>query len=760
MSKTQDAKELARQIPGPSTVERRYVTMAIRPLRLAFVININTSPDELIRYLAYNTSIWGGIHNCLIPNDGHSLRDDWWAILQRHNPDKVVFCGEQTPKLMKKVQDNIQPYCIWPWSDKVDEEHSGGRDGMGNIPMQYVLQHIRAEQEPITKSKICIPRLPDDSPFRLCIAAHIGVTTDELTNIYSQLLGVEPLNFRDADFQSYLVGLSESENYRSPLDMTKWKLSLSHEADSLASGFHLVLCSKDNIEDICLFWNLRMSSSMISKGKALVPIDLLKGRRNLQALADWCNENVKGTNFLTLASATVNRRRLVRLRDRLKPLLAERFKIVEFLHDCFSIERFRAYETQIHEEIVLENRTFTFRKLLPSFAEYMRSGMEWVIDIDFQERGHAGNGFIPPVYPKLAHLLSGEPSNLALSLGQGYRVRLAQEQLACRVGHSTGFTGVRLPNEEQLFTSLFQSYGYKTCLTDTHRYIHGMINLLGTYREANLLKNTGIRDLLGKMQKGHAYTFTEMKGSLQPGGSSHQEAANLVADLALKGVFLRGYNIRCPACDLRRWYPISDLAEAMTCAGCLTSLQPPIEAPFHYRLNELMIRGIKEGAIPVLLTVLVFSALGNKSFMFLPSLEVQKAKEKVEIDLLAACDGCLVLAECKDLREGCSSKTVKEISEQFSGIVRIAQDIKAQLVFLSVLADTIPDDLQHYLERLRRLNKGIVIHTLLKVDLERGFVAKSDLDKKVPAGLDDLFSKPRRRRSGWVKEPGARETFF
>ena len=72
-----------------------------------------------------------------------------------------------------------------------------------------------------------------------------------------------------------------------------------------------------------------------------------------------------------------------------------------------------------------------------------------------------------------------------------------------------------------------------------------------------------------------------MNASLEPGGkaSKHQDIDRLVAELALKGVFLRGYQLRCPACDLQRWYSLQDVAETMQCVGCLTRIQPPIEAP-------------------------------------------------------------------------------------------------------------------------------------------------------------------------------------
>lgn len=754
MSKLQEIKELSRLVPRSPTVERRYVTVAVRPLRLAFVINVNSSPDELIRYLTYNASIWGGVCNCLIPTDGRSLRNDWWAILQRYDPDKVVFCGERTPELMKEVADRIQPFAVWEWSDNIDMDHHTGHDPMGSVPMLYVLAHIRAEKGPIAQSRIRLPVTSENSPFSIYAVAQRGNVTDRLSKAYIELLGAQSVDEQAADLQSYFAMLSEHRDFVSPLQMTRQGLSSRSETGAGLPGSQIVLCSDNSVEDICLFWDLRQALSMMSKGKILVPADPLRRKKNLQALADWCNENATGTNYLTLVSATVGKARLVRLRDRLKPLLAERFKVVNVWYDCFCTEQFRAYEKERREQIELEDRTILLRKPFPSFEEYIRSGMEWVVDMDFQERGQPEKGFIPPTYPELTHLLSGRPSDSTLRIGQGYWVRIAQEQLACRVGHSPGFLQARVPDEEELFTSLLRSHGYGTRLTDTNRYAKGIIGLLGDYREARLFQNSGIRGLLDEMRNGHGYTIPEMKHYLRPGKSGHQEVADLIANLALRGFLLRGYNIRCAACDLRRWYPLRDFGEEMTCAGCLASLQPSVEAPFHYRLNELMIRGIEEGAIPVLLTILALSALAEKSFMFLPSVEVEKLTQKTEIDLLASCDGYLALAECKDLREGCSEETGRQILEQLRGIVQVAQSIKARLVFLSILADAIPDSLQQRIARFQQQTKDVIIKTLLKPDLERGFIAKCAADKETPIGLEDLFYRPRARERGWIREPG------
>lgn len=755
MTGTRGLKEKARLIPRGNVIEKRMGIVATRPLRLAFVINTDTLDKTLIKYLAYNASIWGGIYNCLIPTDGRCLRDDWWSVLRRHDPDKVILCGEKTPELRRQIQDELQPFSVRDWTDRVVEDPNIVIDRFGSIPLRAVLATAYEKWRPITQSGIRLPALPSECAFRLCVAAQLGALDDELSTFCVDALGAEYVDFAGIDLESYLTSLQDFSDRTSPLDMTRWDLSTSYELDIGGWGFNLVLLDNANVADICLFWNLRMASPWESKETLLVSIEMLRRPRNLEALAAWCNRNILGTTFLTLSSATVGRARLVRLRDRIKKLLDKRFQVVDVWHKGFTISRFVAYDNQSREEIVLENGAFNLKNPLPSVGEHVQTGMQWVVDVDFRGFPRFGQGYIPPRYPDLNHLLSGRRRRPASRLPRDYySLRVAQKRLAFRVGRSQAYIGARLPEDKRLFASLLHDKGYESHTTDKCRYTTGIIRLLEGYKRAEILRDAGLRRLLYAMQDGQGRTPSEMKADLKIGGdaSQHERVARLVADLALKGIFVRGHNIRCPACDLGRWYPMDDVSEKMECAGCLARLQPPIDAPFRYRLNELMVRGVEQGAIPVLLTILALSALGDDSFLFVPGIEVARDGDKVDIDLVSACNGYLVLAECKDLHEGCTPKTAQKITEQLSGTVRVAVEIGARIVVLSSLRDELPQELEQGIISLREEHKDVAIKVMLRADLEQG-----SQDKEA---VEDFLPKREAADSGWVREDGPRKMYF
>jgi hypothetical protein len=344
----------------------------------------------------------------------------------------------------------------------------------------------------------------------------------------------------------------------------------------------------------------------------------------------------------------------------------------------------------------------------------------------------------------------------------GYRLRSAHKRLALRVGKSTDYVNITLPDDERLFRSLLASKEYQAETTDKCRYVNGMINLLGGYEQAKVLKDPGLQELLNAMQDGTAFTLLEMNHFFKPGGkqSQHQKIESIAADLALKGIFLRGYRLQCPACDLRRWYSLNEMAETMRCAGCLTRLQPPLEAPFHYRLNELFVRGIEQGAIPLLLTILVLSRLGHESYLFVPGLKIANRSKAVDIDvdIIAACNGHLVVAESKDLQGSYTPKSIRKLIDQLHGIAHVAQDIGARIVVVGAMLKEVPQELDGAVHNMRQEYPDLAIHLALRADLERGYLALGG--SETPVKVSDLLPKQQTDESGHISEPGPRFVTF
>jgi len=760
MGKTRDRHIKGRLVPTAGTIEHRAAAISTRPLRLAFIIHIDTPKAQLLKYLEYNAIIWGGFYNVFIPSDGQTLREDWWRVLTDHDPDGIILCGEISSSLTEEICTRIQPYHVWEWSDDVAENHRLGVDGLENMPMWPLMFHLYQSSRPISQSNVRIPQIESGYPYREYVTAQFGALPEEYVELCTEALQGKFVKFDANDFSRYLTCLAEFEGRLSPIQMTKSYLSTT-SAGVLDTGFTIVLVGDTYVPDFCLFSNLRMQPPLASKGTFVFPISVLRSRRNLEALADWCNEIARGTNHITLASATVDKRRLVRLKERLKDYLDPQIEIVDIWFSEFRTSRFRAHDAEIREELVLEDRGFRFKTPRPSFGEHIRGG-RWVVDIDLGEKGPKATGYLPPRYARLNSLLCGNPADWLVRANRGFWLRLANEQLSCRVNRITEYIRGKLPTDEELFISLLRSKGYEAVTTDRCRYAAGIIGVMGGLQELEILRNPRVRDLFYAMQDGTAYTPGEMMSFLKPDSKpdDHERAHSLIADLAIKRVLLRGYKIKCPACDLTRWYPASDIAEVMPCAGCLTQIQPPTEAPFHYRLNELVARGIDQGAMPVLLTVLFLQALARASFVFVPGIAVRKKGHEVDLDLVASCDGYLILVECKDLKalsESGDKGSIKEICDQLTDVAEVAQQVGAEVVFLSALLESVPPDLQRCVDDLdNRLGKEAAVHLVTRAELEPEH-ERTDTPLNV---RDFLPPTAQNKESGWIREPGTRVSTF
>ena len=74
MTRLRDRKERAYQVPAEIPPELKTATLSVRPLRLAFLVDAQASREELLKYITYNTSIWGGGANYFVPVHDSGIR--------------------------------------------------------------------------------------------------------------------------------------------------------------------------------------------------------------------------------------------------------------------------------------------------------------------------------------------------------------------------------------------------------------------------------------------------------------------------------------------------------------------------------------------------------------------------------------------------------------------------------------------------------------------------------------------------------------
>ncbi len=481
------------------------------------------------------------------------------------------------------------------------------------------------------------------------------------------------------------------------------------------SGYMFVIARADSVDDICLFWNLRSGPGMFVKKVYIVPYERLSDDSGVKCFADWCNRNISGSNTIALYSIGVDKEGLLSLKARLKPVLGNKLNRIDIYYANFHVEQYRTYALDKHEEVQIDNGMVSFTPPQIPWLDDPKK-MQFAVDLSFDKTMDKSKRFWPPNYPGLNKALS-ENSRYKVSLFHGYPFRISDGRLSYLEDRYADFNQIFLPDNEEVFQGLLKHYGLDSNVSEKCRYVQRIVDLFGGLDKAQPLKKQKWRDVFEKMCK-DSKDIAEMQQIYRPRKewSTFYEGAR---EFSLKNIFLRGFKIRCPSCGYSHWYAAEEIREIIKCAGCRAPMQPPLECPFSYKLNDLVARGVEQGLFSVLLTMLYLREISGDAFHCLPGIEVSDANgSKQDLDIIAACDGILVAAECKTLVKGITTLT-SEIEEQIQKTAELSAKIGVHILFMAGLFSAPPDALQNLISDLNHRYIGrMIMHVLDRTHLE------------------------------------------
>lgn len=82
-----------------------------RPVRIAFLVDINDCPIEMRKaILDFNSELWGGRFNPIIPVDNGAIPQGYWNLMNFYDPDVVYSYVALSEALTKKIDVEISPY--------------------------------------------------------------------------------------------------------------------------------------------------------------------------------------------------------------------------------------------------------------------------------------------------------------------------------------------------------------------------------------------------------------------------------------------------------------------------------------------------------------------------------------------------------------------------------------------------------------------------------------------------------------------------
>lgn len=748
MTDYKNVARLVEDIIDEKTLQSRLFS---RPLKTAFVIKDDLDIGKILKVLEYNSSIWGGYYNCLIPTNGKEIEKDWWGQLRNHNSDIIIFCGNSkadfSTALIHLLENKLDPFNFYYWNWRVDlvERHQQGvQDIFGNIPILTLVDDFISKQREVQEgtSNVRIPKCDSNSIYYICLATKFGTVNDLYKDLYQSIFKAEFVNFDKDLLDSYLVGVANFENKLTPLGFTKRITQITHAPtfEVKPKGLNIYLIGNKPVYDISLFWNSRLLINFWDRGQSkdlFLPINVFRSKRNIEILKNhvlkagyWHSHTIN--LIANTKSRSIYNKRIISLADRLKNNIGPNIDIVT-ITKLFPITDFKLQSTEVGEEVKVKNDKFSFKRSFTSYGDGVRKG-SWVVDIEL--RDDLNRIFQYPDESNLNHLLCGSPKK-SLIKNFGYWIRPTRNVLSFKVNSHNNFMTGFLPSSYDALFAFFEDRNFQLKLTDKSPLAERVINLFGSLQELNLLNVSGIRNLLWEMQRSNrAFTINELIKNLKYGSKSD----SVIDKLVRKRVLLRGITFVCINCNLKKWYPINDVNEVMQCSGCLSNVYPPIRINFSFKLNEMIFKAVMSGIIPALMTHYNFRLNFERpvSLFDVEISEIGKSdKSGVEIDYLSYISGNIILVECKEFKYGIYDKEIRKTITQLHKQIKLARKVGAPRVILATLLEDIPKKL---VENILSLNKnkevGVHIVNLNKMKILNLKNTREEIDFTIQNVLD------------------------
>jgi len=731
---------LSRIIQQNNVHEQIVSEFAIRPLRFGYIINREIDQSEFRQIYQYNTSLWGGKYNLFVPTDGKSIRSDWWRQLFFHDPDLIYLVGEIETKLINDLYKQLQPMNIWKWSNESLKTILGESNKINPLHMDVLLENLFIERGKLeaNQSNIRYPVVNGDFAQYTEIITGTWLPESKYQTFAEKNLGALKIEFSPTNLKEYLNTLDEIEKWITPL-----RLSGDHLRPTFSMfgfGKYSLLISTGLLDDLFIYHALRWSNQS-NQGKStcvIIPVSALANDNDYLILAEWFGSKVKGNTF-DIVSYSVELENLISIRDKLKHFLPpRRSDLSEKEGWVINLERCNIdapVPTVIHlkqnQVVNIQNNHHSFQITQPSFLDRSLNkkyeNRRWICELDLSPGFGNKQGFTPSMFFDLNFILSNSP-DLRVFYAMGSWIRIARGNIAFFTTMTDDIGSIQLPSYKKVVETACENAGYAIG-AGKNAYYQGMINLLGNLQDAKFLHDPNIFKLFFHplLVSEKALTLIEMFDQLKISKSDKPQFQEWIQFFASKQILLRGYNLLCPVCGLSSWYELARINEHMICEGCRAHFQIPIYIDFAYRLNRLFVDRQNQGAIAVLLTLLLLYETASHGLIWQADINLTKNMETTEIDIIAMCDGYLVLTECKNsfmpfqkIQKKKIQEAIQKLKSQLEREIKVAVDMEAHLFLFATLEKNIPPEIIEFIQEQDAKYEKLHVRLVTRSELMNG----------------------------------------
>lgn len=631
------------------------LSIKYRPVKIGFLVE-DGSINDLVKAAGINTLLWGGIYNPIIPVSSDSKFAE--QLMNLFSVD-VLFSVSHT----KEIDDLIKKYPFLRdpghYAENIFyEDWHTKKNIIGYLDSLNIVNYYW-DKEFKHKSK----------EYNSNCGLVKWDSNDDLKNLFSILFGYFPTeyNLKDNFENAFLKGLRSREIKISTNDPISKNLAenispirlTALELDGYGGtwrGNGIYIGNENDFFDLLYFWNLRASGLFIEflpkdkverfKEFIKASVEKLDNAPNRNPnIEDWINIYYRLSNddeVKKIIQEFQNKRRFVFSHCDEIIWNGLNIKPADFYfgweHILASIDK--SYNRYV-VSVSLPEKKFIANKDRDTGWQHLA-----VLIDPIGEFGYPEHTLKPPFIRQLNEFYSRE---LAVD---PWSLRIEKDGIAAIIKSNDNSLSLYPISHQVLIQKIFELAEIKSEVSQAGLITKRIIEKLGGVDGARVFKINGVRKLLQTLKTDECISRGEGTNAIWENGEfkKHEKlyiearespklTTHNVFDFLLNKDFLRpGLELICNHCNLSNWLSLQEIDDIWTCNYCgddnKTSLQLKDRGDWKFRKSGLFAKdNNQEGAIPVVLTLLVFLRIFDPSkFVYSPSLKLENENMPCEID--------------------------------------------------------------------------------------------------------------------------------
>lgn len=740
------------------------LSLNYRPIRIGFLVK-EGSLDDLVLAAKINTLLWGGIYNPIIPVGGGTNLPEQLIELYAVDVLHRVSQTDEINVIYDKYNYLRTPYY---YEDVIYKKEEGGKEEIRFFDILHIIKYywekeFKFAREP--ESNCMFIKWENGNPF---------------DTLFTIIFGKYPESFNRFE-NAFLKGLKAKEVFIgkednidtsliqtiTPLLLTQERIfpyGISHSDKGLYVG------DENNFDDLVTFWNLRAADYSI----VFYPIenhslwrDFTKSYINkIDEVPDRYQKAPDRILFYFLNRSDINKIR--EIADTFETKKEKGFCACSGRWNGLNIipHSIRSESKSVLADVDHKYNRYTITFQLPEMS---------IIDNERKDdRRQLLVVSISPIsefeYPE--HTLK---IPYIRKLNKYFSREISIDPLNLRV-EKAGIAKITQPfrdsitlfpiSHQNIINKLFDFVGITTKISQAGLLAQKIIENFEGLNSMYAFKIRGVRELIDSMKTSDSTTrgnatkmiykngmFNKFEKMYLENSNKKKNSSNDVFDYLLKkDIFRAGLELKCSNCRLISWLSLKAIDAFWNCDYCgyknITSIHLRDRGDWKFRRSGLFFKdNNQEGAIPVLLTLLLLSNIFRRGFhelMYSYSLELSFDSESIEIDFAVVNRDTygmespieIAVGECKNEGGEITQEDIdnlKKVRTKFN-----TNNLKCFLIF-SKTADSFTDNEINLFKELGKENIPIILFTNKELESLHD-VYEDYKGKKLPRDYPDSLS--------------------